>query len=80
MDLSTNLDKLKNNITSKRREKGKEIIVPCQTSGYGLAWNPHKVGELVIGDNNGRVSVLANNSNYTEWSRLSEYAYHQGSV
>lgn len=44
MDLSSNLEKLRNNVSSKRREKGKEIIIPCDTSGYGLAWNPHKIG------------------------------------
>ena len=61
MDLSANYEKLRQNIGSKRREKGKEIIISCETAGYGLCWNPHKVGQLVIGDNMGRVSVLSNN-------------------
>ncbi len=65
MDMSSNLQKLKNNVSSKRREKGKQIVIPFETTGYGLAWNPHKIGELVVGDNNGRVSVLSNNANYT---------------
>lgn len=44
MDLSSNLEKLKNGISSKRREKGKEIVIPMESSGFGLAWNPHKIG------------------------------------
>jgi hypothetical protein len=44
MDLTANLEKLKNNVGSKRREKGKEIVVPFEHSGYGIAWNPHKIG------------------------------------
>ena len=80
VDLSSNLDKLKNNVASKRREKAREIVIPWNCSGYGLAWNPHKVGELVVGDNNGKVSVLSNNANYTEWVKSSQYSYHQGSV
>lgn len=55
-------------------------MIPFEATGYGLAWNPHKIGELVVGDNNGRVSVLSNNANYTEWSKTAEYCYHKGSV
>lgn len=44
VDLSTNLEKLKNNVASKRREKAKEVVIPWNCSGYGLAWNPHKIG------------------------------------
>lgn len=80
MDLSAGMEKLKNGVGSKRREKCKEIVIPFECSGYGLAWNPHKVGELVAGDNQGRVSVLANNANYTSWAKTSEYSYHTGSV
>lgn len=30
-------------------------------SGYAINWNPNKIGQLVAGDNEGRVTVLANN-------------------
>lgn len=80
MDLSAGLDKLKNGIGSKRREKAKEVVIKMNSTGYGLAWNPHKVGELAVGDNNGKVTLLQNNASYTEWSRGCEWSYHQGSV
>jgi ribosome assembly protein RRB1 len=80
LDLTGNLEKLNNNIASKRREKGKEIVIPCESSGFAINWNPHKVGELAAGDNRGIVSLYTNNENYTKWSRTAEYSYHHGSV
>jgi hypothetical protein len=61
VDLCDRLERLTNNISSKKREPCKEIVIPCENPGYGLAWNPHKVGELLAGDDKGVVSVFANN-------------------
>jgi ribosome assembly protein RRB1 len=55
-------------------------VIPCESAGYALVWNPHKVGELLAGDDRGVVSVFANNQNYTHWTTAQQYSYHQGSV
>lgn len=51
-----------------------------ECSGYGINWNPNKIGQLVAGDMEGKVTVLANNENYTSWSKQTTYSYHKGSV
>ena len=72
MDLSPQLEKLQNGIGSKRKEKNnREVVLPFEAAGYGIAWNPHKVGELLVGDNSGKVTLLSSNSKYSEWSRTS---------
>lgn len=80
MDLCDKMERLKSNIGSKKRETCKEIIIPCESAGFALNWNPHKVGELVAGDTRGVVSVFNNNENYTKWTKTSEYTYHKKSV
>lgn len=80
MDLCDKMEKLKSNIGSKKRETCKEIVIPCESAGFALNWNPHKVGELVAGDSRGIVSVFNNNENYTKWTKTSEYSYHKKSV
>ncbi len=44
MDLTANYEKLKNNVTSKRPQTVKQIIIPFETSGFALNWNPKKIG------------------------------------
>jgi ribosome assembly protein RRB1 len=80
VDLSDRLERLHNNISTKKREPCREIVIPCEAAGYALTWNHHKVGELLAGDDRGVVSVFANNENYTYWSTAQKYSYHQGSV
>lgn len=80
VDLCDRLERLQNNISSKKREPCREVVIPCASAGYALAWNPHRIGELVAGDDRGGVSVLANNENYTHWSTAQQYSYHQSSV
>ena len=80
VDLSDKLERLQSNLSSKKREPCREIVIPCESAGFALAWNPHKVGELLAGDDRGVVSVFANNQNYTHWTTAQQYHYHQGSV
>jgi ribosome assembly protein RRB1 len=80
LDLCDKLEKLNNNISSKKKEKCKEIVIPCETAGFALNWNPNKIGELITGDARGIISVYNNNENYTQWAKTSEYSYHKGSV
>lgn len=55
MDLTKNYQKLKNNIGSKKKEMGREVVLQSDAEGFGLAWNPHKIGQLVTGNVMGRV-------------------------
>ena len=51
----------------------KEIIIPMDCTGYAINWNQNNIGQLAVGDHNGKVSVLTNNENYTSWTTQSTY-------
>lgn len=53
MDLTKNYEKLMNGLGNKKREHAKEMILKSKNEGYGIAWNPHKIGQLVTGNLNG---------------------------
>lgn len=58
MDLTKNFEKLKNNVGSKKKEFGQEIVLNSDAEGFGLAWNPHKIGQLVTGNTIGQVELF----------------------
>ena len=82
MDLTKNYEKLKNDVASKRKEKmvSTEIVIQSDCEGFGLAWNPHKIGQLVTGNCSGQVEIFENNESYTSWQKSCQYQYHKGSV
>lgn len=55
MDLTKNYEKLMNGVGNKKKEHAKEIILQSENEGFGIAWNPHKIGQLVTGNVNGHV-------------------------
>lgn len=82
MDLTKNYEKLKNDIGTKKKERcaNSEIVLQSDTEGFGLAWNPHKIGQLVTGNCSGQVEIFDNNESYTAWKKSAHYTYHKGSV
>lgn len=44
-----------NGVGNKKKEQAKEIILQSENEGFGIAWNPHKIGQLVTGNVNGHV-------------------------
>ena len=61
LDLSSNMEKLQSGVSSRKRESCKEVVLHTDAPGFALSWNPHKIGELVAGDQRGVVSVYTNN-------------------
>ena len=80
MDLTKNFEQLKNNVGTKKKTFAQEIVLQSDAEGFGIAWNPHKIGQLVTGNTLGQVEVFENNESYTSWKKSTQYSYHQGSV
>ena len=79
-DLTKEYEKLENNISSKKREKAKEIVFHSDCEGFALNWNSKKIGQLATGNGKGNIEIFENDENYTTWKKMLQYSYHKGSV
>jgi len=80
MNLSKKYRALKQSLKINPKEKPDKKVYKTSAEGFALNWNPHKIGQLVVGNVAADLFVYNPDESFTDWQMAAHYHYHKGSI